>query len=57
VHAARFDLGLTKALQWQNLLFIQNERRASNPAMQFFVPVSRGAGTTFRYLGQLALTF
>jgi hypothetical protein len=57
VHALRFDLGLTRALQWQNLLFIQNERRANNPAQQFFVPVQRGANPTFRYLGQLAFTF
>lgn len=57
VHALRFDLGLTRFLQWQNLLFIQDERRSSNPAEQFFVPLERGANTTFRYLGQLAFTF
>jgi len=57
VHALRFDLGLTRALQWQNLFFIQNARRANDPAQQFFVPVQRGANTTFRYLGQLAFTF
>ena len=39
VHALRFDLGLTRFLQWQNLLFLQHERRASNPAGQFFVPL------------------
>lgn len=57
VHALRFDLGLTRFLQWQNLLFIQNQRRASNPSEQFFVPLQRGANSTFRYLGQLAFTF
>ncbi len=57
VHAVRFDLGLTRFLQWQNLLFIQDERRPSNPAQQFFVPLQRGASTNFRYLGQLAFTF
>ena len=57
VHAVRFDLGLTRALQWQNLFFIQNARRPNNPAEQFFVPVQRGANTTYRYLGQLAFTF
>jgi hypothetical protein len=57
VHALRFDLGLTRSLQWQNLFFIQNARRANNPAEQFFVPVQRGANTTYRYLGQLAFTF
>src|SRR5439155_6206254 len=38
VHAIRFDLGLTRSLQWQNLFFIQSERRTNNPAAQFFVP-------------------
>src|SRR2546428_565474 len=57
VHAVRFDLGLTRFLQWQNLFFIQEERRPSNPAEQFSVPLQRGANTTFRYLGQLAFTF
>ncbi len=57
VHAFRFDLGLTRFLQWQNLLFVQDERRASNPAEQLFVPLQRGARTTFRYLGQLSFTF
>lgn len=57
VHALRLDLGLTRFLQWQNLLFIQQQRRASNPAEQFFVPLGRGANATLRYQGQLAFTF
>ena len=57
VHAVRFDLGLTRFLQWQNLLFIQHERRPNNPAELFFVPLQQGANATFRYLGQLAFTF
>ncbi len=57
IHALRFDLGLTRFLQWQNLLFIQQQRRASNPAEQFFVPFGRGANATFRYLSQIAFTF
>ncbi len=57
VHALRFDLGLTNFLQWQNLLFLQNQRRGSDPSAQFFVPLQRGANATFRYLGQLAFTF
>ena len=56
-HAIRFDLGLTRFLQWQNILFIQNQRRASNPSEQFFVPLGRGANATLRYQGQLAFTF
>jgi hypothetical protein len=57
VHALRFDLGLTRSLQWQNLFFIQNAKSPNDPAQQFFVPVQRGANTTFRYLGQLAFSF
>ena len=57
VHAIRFDVGLTRFLQWQNLFFIQHERRGSNPDELFFVPLQRGANVTFRYLGQLAFTF
>jgi len=57
VHALRFDLGLTRFLQWQTLVFLQHERRASNPSEQFFVPLGRGANETVRYLGQLAFTF
>jgi len=57
VHALRFDLGLTRFLQWQTLVFLQHERRASNPSEQFFVPLGRGANETIRYLGQLAFTF
>jgi hypothetical protein len=57
VHALRFDVGLTRFLQLQNLFFIQNQRRASNPAEQLFVPLQRGANPTFRYLGQLAFSF
>ncbi len=57
VHALRFDLGLTRFLQWQNLVFLQQQRRASNPSEQFFVPLGRGANGTVRYLGQLAFIF
>ncbi|MBI4874314.1 MAG: hypothetical protein HY822_06755 [Acidobacteria bacterium] len=57
VHALRVDLGLTRFLQWQNLLFLQNQRRPNDPAGQFFVPLQRGANRTLRYLGQLAFTF
>ena len=57
VHALRFDLGLTRFLQWQNLVFLQHQRRASNPSEQFFVPLGRGANATFRYIGNLAFTF
>lgn len=56
-HQFRVDIGLTKFLSWQNLFWIQEARRASNPAQNFFVLVPRGANTNFRYLGQFAFTF
>jgi hypothetical protein len=55
VHAVRFDLGLTRFLSWQNLLFIQNPIAASRPG--FYVLIPKGANTTYRYLGQLAFAF
>ncbi|MBI4480514.1 MAG: putative porin [Acidobacteria bacterium] len=57
VHAFRLDLGLTRFLQWQNLLFLQTGRRPSNPREGLFVPLPRGANRTYRYLGQLAFGF
>jgi hypothetical protein len=56
-HLVRFDLGLTKFLQWQNLVFIQNERRPNNPALNFFVPLQAGAGTQFRIQSQFQFSF
>jgi hypothetical protein len=57
VHAIRFDIGLTRFLQWQNLFFMQRQRRAGNPVEALFIPLQRGANTTYRYLGQLAFAF
>jgi len=55
VHAIRFDLGLTRFLAWQNLLFVQDPIEGNRPG--FFVTLPKGANTTFRYLGQLAFSF
>ena len=55
VSSVRFDLGLTRYLQWQNILFIQDPIAANKPG--FFVPVQKGANTTYRFLGQLAFTY
>ncbi len=57
VHAFRMDLGLSRHVQLQNLLFVQHQRRSSDPAQGFFVPLGRGANPTLRYLGQLAFSF
>ncbi len=57
VHGFRLDVGITKFLQWQNLLFVQTQRRPNIPSQQLFVPLPAGANPTFRFLGQLLFTF
>ena len=56
-HHFRFDYALRKGVVFQNLVFRQTERRPSNPASSFFVPLGRGAPVTWRYQGQLAISF
>jgi hypothetical protein len=56
-HHFRFDYTVRPNIQFQNLLFLQNERRSSNPAASFFVPLGRETPRTWRYLGQLAISF
>ncbi|HEV2348748.1 MAG TPA: hypothetical protein VG028_02775 [Terriglobia bacterium] len=53
----RVDLGLTNFLQWQNLLFIQNEISSNDPARNFYVPLPRGANTQYRVQSQFQFTF
>jgi uncharacterized coiled-coil protein SlyX len=57
-HYLRVDLGLSKYLQWQNLLYIQNEIAGSDPARNFFVPSpARGAATQYRAQSQFQINF
>jgi Putative porin len=56
-HAIRFDVGLTRFLQWQNILYIQNEMSGNDPARHFFVPVQAGAATQYRATSSLFLNF
>jgi len=56
-HHFRLDYTLRPNIQLQNLLFLQTERRNSNPAASFFVPLGRDAPRTWRYLGQIAISF
>ena len=56
-HNIRVDLGLTKFLQWQNFLFIQDELSPNDPARRFFVPLQRGADTTYRIQSQFQINF
>jgi uncharacterized coiled-coil protein SlyX len=53
----RVDYALRRGLVFQNLVFRQKERRSSNPADSFFVPLGKEAPTTWRYQGQLAISF
>lgn len=56
-HLIRADYTIRKKLIFQNLLWIQNERRPSNPALLFFVPLQRGLPKTLRYQAQLLFNF
>lgn len=56
-HHFRFDYALRRGIVFQNLVFRQTERRPSNPADNFFVPLGRGTPVTWRYQGQLAISF
>lgn len=56
-HHFRLDYTIRPNVLFQNLLFLQTERRSSNPAASFFVPVGREAPRTWRYLGQIVISF
>jgi hypothetical protein len=56
-HHFRFDYALRKGIVFQNLVFRQTERRPSNPTDSLFVPLGRGTPVTWRYQGQLAISF
>ena len=56
-HSFRVDVGLTRFLQWQNILYIQNEISSSNPARHFYVPVPAGTPTLYRVESSLFVNF
>lgn len=56
-HSFRFDLGLARFLQWQNILYIQDEISPNDPARHFYVPVPQGAATQFRVQSSLFANF
>jgi hypothetical protein len=56
-HHFRLDYAIRPNIAFQNLLFLQTERRSSNPAASFFVPLGRETPRTWRYLGQIAISF
>jgi hypothetical protein len=57
IHHVRMDYTVRPNILFQNLLFMQKERRSSNPAASFFVPLGRETPLTWRYQGQLAISF
>ncbi len=56
-HAVRFDLGLAKYLQWQNIFYVQNEMSPNNPARHFYVPIPQGTPALFRMESSLFVNF
>jgi len=53
----RLDYAFRRGLVFQNLVFRQTVRRSSNPAESFFVPFGSDTPKTWRYQGQLAISF
>jgi hypothetical protein len=56
-HFFRFDLGLAKGIQLQNLFFIQNELRDSGQFPNFFVPMGAYTPRQYRFQEQILFTF
>jgi len=56
-HFFRFDLGLAKSIQLQNLFFIQNELRNSGQYPNFFVPLGAYTPRQFRFQEQILFIF
>jgi len=56
-HHIRYDIGLAKGVQLQNLLFIQNELRNSGQYPNFFVPLNAYTPRQYRIQEQIVFTF
>lgn len=56
-HFFRFDLGLAKEIQLQNLLFIQNELRNAGQFPSFFVPMGAYTPRQYRFQEQTPFIF
>jgi hypothetical protein len=56
-HHIRYDIGLGKGVQLQNLLFIQNELRNSGQYPNFFVPLNAFTPRQYRIQEQIVFTF
>ena len=56
-HHFRFDYTLHPNVLLSNYLWVQNERRSSNPAASFFVPLGRETPRTWRFATQIGVSF
>lgn len=56
-HAIRVDFGINRFLTWENRIYIQDEISRNDPARFLFVPLQRGANTTYRLQGQFLFKF
>lgn len=56
-HHFRFDLGLSKRIQLQNLFFMQNELSNSGQYPNFFVPVNAYTPRMYRFQEQILFVF
>ena len=56
-HHFRFDLGLTRKITFQSLLFIQNELRNSGQFPNFFVPLNAFTPRQYRLQEQIVFNF
>jgi hypothetical protein len=56
-HHLRFDLALTKRIQFQSLVFFQNELRSSGQFPRFFVPLGAFTPLQIRFQEHLVFTF
>jgi hypothetical protein len=56
-HFFRFDIGIAKGIQIQNLFFMQNQLRNSGQYPGFFVPLSAYAPRQYRFQEQIVFSF
>jgi hypothetical protein len=56
-HFFRFDVGLARSIQLQNLLFIQNELSSPGQFPNFFVPLGSYAPRQYRFQEQILFLF
>jgi hypothetical protein len=57
VHHVRYSIGLAKGIQFQSLLFIQNQLRSSGQYPNFFVPLGAFTPRQYRIQKQIVFTF